>query len=97
MATPPSINNYVFYSVNISTCNLYVPKGSFSLYSEAVGWSAFANIIEEEATAVNKINSTQETVYTELHDIVVKGARLGETIFVYTTSGMLVKTVKATN
>jgi len=99
METPPVINisDYVFNSVDKNTCKLYVPMGTSGLYSEAAVWSDFTTIIEEEVTAVKATKTTQATVYTEQQEIVVKGAGLGETIFVYTTSGVLVKTIKATN
>jgi len=38
----------VFERVNNNTCKLYVPKGSLSAYSKAMGWSEFATIVEEE-------------------------------------------------
>lgn len=36
----------VFYSVNTSTCKLFVPYGSKSLYAVANQWKAFSTIIE---------------------------------------------------
>lgn len=37
-----------FYGVDKSTCRLYVPKGSATVYREAEGWKEFENIIEME-------------------------------------------------
>lgn len=97
MITPPLNDKNGFFSVNKNTCKLYVPKGSSGLYSGAVGWSDFTIIIEENVTAVKPIKKSNVNVYSEQNDIVVKGAGLGETIYVYTTMGTLVKTIKATN
>jgi len=87
--------NSVFENVDKNTCKLYVPTGSSSLYLAATAWSDFANIIEEEVTAVTETKKNDIAVYAQQRDIVVKGAGVGETIFVYTTLGMLVKTTKA--
>ena len=37
---------YTFYSVNKSSCVLYVPKGSKSAFENAEGWKDFQNIVE---------------------------------------------------
>ena len=42
-----SINNNVFYNVSKSSCTLYVPAGSKTLYQGAVQWQDFTNIVEE--------------------------------------------------
>ena len=39
-------SNNVFNGINISTCKLYVPFGSKSLYASANQWKDFANIVE---------------------------------------------------
>ncbi|MFA5046036.1 MAG: leucine-rich repeat protein, partial [Paludibacter sp.] len=41
-----SNSSNVFYNVNFTTCSLYVPYGSKSLYEAAVQWSYFTNIVE---------------------------------------------------
>lgn len=45
----------VFYGVNISTCKLYVPIGSKSLYQAANQWKDFTNIAEF-VTAVPRVS-----------------------------------------
>ena len=41
-------NNYDFFNgVDLETCKLYVPKGSYEAYKNAESWSGFTNIIEE--------------------------------------------------
>jgi len=97
IVTPLPITSSMLYNVNKSTCKLYVPTGSSGLYRAALVWGDFANIIEENATAVKDVISNDISVYTEQNDIVVKGIDVGETILVYTTSGVLVKAVKTTN
>ena len=47
-------------------------------------WGDFVNIIEEAVTGVGVIKSNEATVFADQSDIVVKGARVGETISVYT-------------
>ena len=42
----------VFLNVNKSTCILYVPKGSKSLYAAAYEWKDFLNIVEKEYTGI---------------------------------------------
>ena len=37
---------YVFYNINKTTCSLYVPYGSKSLYAALTQWKDFANIVE---------------------------------------------------
>lgn len=46
--TPITLSSYgVFSSVNKSTCTLYVPSGSKSLYQAATQWKDFSNISED--------------------------------------------------
>jgi hypothetical protein len=95
MKTPTSASyDFVFYGVNKSTCKLYVPKGTSSLYSQAYMWRGFKNIIEEDYTDVYVVDATDVTVYTSERDIVVKGAVPGETVAVYSMSGVLLKAMR---
>lgn len=55
--------NTEFQNVNKSSCTLYVPKGSLSLYQSADQWKDFSNIVEFDATAVNNPNNTSLKVY----------------------------------
>ena len=43
----------MFYNINKTTCKLYVPVGSKSLYQAAVRWKDFTNLLET-ATEVEK-------------------------------------------
>lgn len=53
----------IFYNVNITTCTLYVPKGSLSAYKAAVQWKDFVNIVEFDASAVNTPNENKLKVF----------------------------------
>jgi len=46
--TPANIklDDYAFYSLPTSTCTLYVPTGSKTLYATASQWKVFTNIVE---------------------------------------------------
>ena len=44
--TPVAITNSVFDNVPKSTCTLYVPAGSKTLYESAEGWNEFEHIVE---------------------------------------------------
>lgn len=45
-----------FGQVNLNTCKIYVPIGSYSAYWAAPGWGDFANIIEESVSGKFSIN-----------------------------------------
>lgn len=47
-AKPVYIFSEVFSEVDMTTCTLYVPKGSSTSYSRAPGWRYFKNIVEED-------------------------------------------------
>ncbi|WP_321437231.1 leucine-rich repeat domain-containing protein [uncultured Bacteroides sp.] len=94
---PSNANSNVFSGINKTTCKLYVPKGTYSNYLGATGWSDFTNIIEEEATAVSQTEKSNVKVYTDQDAITVTGADLGDYISVYTESGALLQTIKVTD
>lgn len=48
MASPFSIERYVFSSTTYSNATLYVPRGTKTLYHATDCWSRFLNIVEEE-------------------------------------------------
>jgi hypothetical protein len=47
----------VFYNVNKTTCTLYVPIGSKSLYTAANQWKDFINIVEHIVTGINTVSA----------------------------------------
>jgi len=97
MNTPIAIDNAAFEYVNKDTCKLYVPIGTSNIYEATPFWNDFVNIIEESVTPVRKIKTNDIVIYSEQNDIVVKGVNIGETISVYSVSGVLVKSIKATH
>lgn len=46
-ATPPTLGSNVFDRVDKSTCVVYVPKNSKSIYEKVIDWAEFKNIREE--------------------------------------------------
>lgn len=55
--TPIVLTDFmIFYSLNLSTCVLYVPTGSLNAYREAPVWNSFLNIREMTNTDVNTKN-----------------------------------------
>jgi hypothetical protein len=53
---------YVFSGINNTTCKLYVPNGSKSLYQAAYQWEDFTNIFEF-TTDVPDVNSENIKLY----------------------------------
>jgi len=66
--TPPTLYTILSYgcfnNVDKTTCKLYVPKGSKSAYQSRNGWSEFANIIEEDVSAINPVNKDNISIRT---------------------------------
>ena len=96
MKTPPTITGEVFYNVNKNICILYVPIGSSQLYRDTNKWKDFTNIVEESITPINELSLSKASVSTLHNSIIIQNAH-GETISVYTPSGALLKTVKASD
>lgn len=83
-----------FEGVNKSTCLLYVPKGSLSLYWLADGWNEFENIIEKDYTVSNStIINENIKVYTETNAILVDTDQ-PLTAQIFTISGQLIQKVR---
>jgi hypothetical protein len=93
--TPPVIYSKTFYGI-YNTCELYVPKGSFTVYRADPYWGNFINIIERVTTSISDIESGKTNVYTENGSIIVKGGKLGDAIDVYSVSGSLLHKIKIT-
>jgi hypothetical protein len=66
--TPPKLGLYCF-SVNRTTCKLYVPKGSYAAYWAEWG---FDNIIEENGTAITQIGNDNIIVKPVSNGIVIE-------------------------
>jgi hypothetical protein len=70
-AVPQSIDSYVFWGVNKTTCKLYVPTGSVDAYRNADGWKEFLNIIEEDGTAINTISNSNVSILSTTNGIAI--------------------------
>ena len=94
--TPPIITNSTFTGMNQASCKLYVPKGAYSTYWLAVGWSDFTNIIEEESTstAISQTETSNVKVYTDQNAIIVVGANLGDNVSIHNELGVLLQSTK---
>ena len=57
-----SSSSYVFYRVNKTTCTLYVPVGSKSVYQAADQWKDFTNIVEKDLTGIAPIIGNQQLI-----------------------------------
>ena len=86
---PITIDTGVFSRVNKTTCELYVPKGSYTAYWLAYVWSAFKNIIEEDATAIQAINKDIASVHSISNGIYIDTKETAS-IVVYNLSGQTV-------
>ena len=86
--TPVRVNSNVFYSINKTTCTLYVPKGSKSLYQVATGWKDFNNIVEI-TTAVPQIKALNLRVYPNpFKDFIkIKGIEAISNLSIYNLQG----------
>jgi hypothetical protein len=83
-----SLDYDVFYSVPTSTCTLYVPTGSKSLYSVAPQWSAFVNIVE-------KLNSV--VIFISSGSIILQNIKKGTQIHLFDRIGKLLYSNIATS
>ena len=75
-----------FLGVNHEICKLYVPKNAKPAYQSAPGWKLFANIIEEDLTALPTINSNEIIVQPISGALTVKTVSL-TLVTIYTVSG----------
>ena len=91
--TPPTCGTYCFYSVDKTSCTLYVPKGMLEAYKAADEWKDFVDIVEEEYTGIEEVgaDSAGQAVITACGDgIVVENLPAGTTVTVYILSGTVV-------
>ena len=70
----PKIGSDVFYYVDKKNCTLYVPQGTETDYFLANVWGEFVNIVEFEATDIDK--TTTSTNVEEVSRYSVNGQRL---------------------
>ncbi len=94
--TPPNIDPNTFLNI-YNTCKLYVPKGAYSVYRAAPCWGDFIDIIEEVTTSMSDIEVSYINVYAENGSIIVKDAKLGDIVDIYSVSGSLLHKIKITD
>ena len=94
--TPPKVDSNTFSDI-YNTCELYVPKESYSAYQADPHWGKFTNIIEQVTTSISDIEASKTNVYTENGSIIVKGGKLGDTVDIYSVSGSLLHKIKITD
>jgi len=90
--TPPVTAEGCFNEIDMELCTLYVPMSVKDSYGAAEGWSLFRKTssgISENGVIIDNPVS----VFTEQDAIVVKGAKEGDIITVYTASGVQVQTL----
>ncbi len=70
---PPQINTnlYSFYGVP-EACKIYVPKGSYVVYSQAEGWRNFTNIIEKDYNFMDVANIDGISIYNISNGICIE-------------------------
>jgi hypothetical protein len=86
---PPNIHFEAFLFVDLSTCILYVPKGSYDTYRNALCWREFVNIIEEDETAITPINKENISIHPSPNGISVD-TQEATSISIYNISGQKV-------
>ena len=84
-------NSYSVFSQIPTTCTLYVPKGSLSLYQSANQWKDFSNIVEFDATAVsNPKNVNLKVFYNQATGLLqLNGIDSSASVLVYDLNGKL--------
>lgn len=94
-STPPVCESFVFANVDTTSCKLYVPTGSKSIYASATGWKSFTNIIEEDINSVH--STTQKDLTASLHNglLSVYGLDANSVIKVYAMNGICIGEVTA--
>ncbi len=90
--TPPVAGEGCFNEVDMELCTLYIPEVSKVVYGAVEGWFQFRNIVS--GVSMNgAIIENNISIFTEKEAIVVKGAKEGDIISVYTASGEQVQTL----
>ena len=89
-ATPLSVNDDQFRSVNISAATLHVPTGTKVLYEAAPVWKDFGEIVEYNPTHTEHIEVSTLNTYASNGILHISGLHVGEPIRLYSVSGQLV-------
>ena len=65
---------YAFSEVSMDQCTLYVPKGMAAEYKSSSNWSYFKNIVEFDATGIDKVTTSADA--KEVSRYLINGQRL---------------------
>lgn len=65
---------YAFCEVPMDQCTLYVPKGMAAEYKSSSNWSYFKNIVELDATGIDKVTTSADA--KEVSRYLINGQRL---------------------
>lgn len=80
----------VFSAVNKSTCKLYVPKGSKSLYQTANQWKDFTTI-DEMTTGIVPVSISDIKIKTDNGNLIVENAKAGDKVEIFNITGVKIK------
>ena len=86
---PPSLYSNCFYNVNKTTCKVYVPKGSKSIYQSRFQWQEFENIFEVDDVSINSIDKDNISIQSIANAIVIE-TKEATPVAIYTLSGQKV-------
>lgn len=84
------VNDDVFSGVDKTSCTLYVPVGSKSVYMDADQWENFTNIIEATSTAMNNNLSKPITATIENNRLTLSNLQSGTLAVVYNMQGVVI-------
>lgn len=93
-SAPPTLYAETFFNVNKESCVLNVPVGSSSAYRAAFVWGDFVTMLENGLSAKPEIKTNRTLVYTEENRIVIKCSSSIESVSVFSSFGVLLKTIK---
>jgi hypothetical protein len=89
--TPPVLGLNVFSNgINLSTCKLYIPKGTLQTYWLATGWGDFTNIIEVVLTGIEYKENAPINIISKDGNVQIRSKINGEVVSVYSEQGKLI-------
>jgi hypothetical protein len=90
--------NFVFTQVNTTTCTLYVPANSVSLYKAASVWQDFYKIVGTTATATQQIQDNI-AIYPNpvINNFNISGLSAPQTLQLFDLNGKLILSQQVDN
>jgi hypothetical protein len=93
-ATPPTATSTSFLGMNQSSCTLEVATGTKALYVANSIWSVFNPIVEKSFTTdVTESIKRNCTLMIDKSNIIIRGTKEGDRIYVFEVNGVLFKSV----